>query len=136
MANNQTLIRVCVFLVLLVIVLGILVWNVHLNKKTYIDHETYRTIVIESVKDCIKADTIEDPLETINEIQCAQTKLRTAAQLVGGMNALQELSGMNVTHIDNTMTYQAGQVRTFADQKGLLKPHPLVNLIKEPLLQK
>jgi len=132
--GKETLLRFFLAIIVIIFVLTILVWNISLRRKVHVDHEQYRTLVHVSIKECIEADGIEDPLIALLKLERAQTSLQTLAQLVGGMDTLKFLSGLDVKHIFNTITYQERKIRAYASQlssSSLVKPHPLATFSHE-----
>jgi len=132
--SHDVMARFVILLIILSFIVAIFVWNINLRKKCNVDHECYRTIVHQAVKEAIQASQLEetDPVQSLLNITSSQAKIASAAQLVGGTANLTFLSGgLDISRITNTMACHERQVRAIATQKGVLKQHALSQYAEE-----
>ena len=122
---NSSILRFCILLLCVAFIVLVFMRNISLRRKVQIENGNYRTLVHEAVREAINAEECgqENPVQALVHITRGQTKIATAAQLVGGAVNLQHLSGgLNISNIINDMAEHERQMNAVVLRKGFIKP--------------
>ncbi len=97
--------------VLFFVVLGILVWNMYINREINVNSETYTSCLHEQILKSIQASKITDPILALTMVCEAKKCVEMLCNLTGGSSYLSSISGVDVSHINNTIHFQEQQIR-------------------------
>lgn len=109
---------------IIILVLGICVWNYSLLMQSKEDVDTFTAVVHGAVLKSLNASEITEPYSALLIVREAEAELATASRLSGGDTELSKRTSVNVQKVRNTLMFQERQIRTSLVNDS---HHPLVN---------
>ncbi len=97
--------------VLICAFVAILAWNLHVRQEFAVNGETYISCLHAQILKAISAATTTDPLTALVLVSEAKTCIELLSKFTGGDSCLSRISGIDVTRVNNTITFQERQIR-------------------------
>lgn len=104
----------------------LIVWNVNARERSADNWETYTSLLHLQVLKCLEASHCGNAFIGLTKITEARVGVELLCRLTGGESELKRISGIDVVHLNNTITFYERQFRAHPSFK-----HPLQSLASE-----
>ncbi len=104
--DNSLVVTIVLLSLILVVVIGVFVWNITLVNRTSLVTDQYTTIVQECIADGLNADTLDHPTLAAIASERALSRLRTLSRVVGGNATLATITRFDIDKLEKILTSQ------------------------------
>lgn len=122
---DRALWTIILFVIVLVVVVSVFVWNIVIVGRSSITTEQNLTLIQKSVIDGLHADAQDNPMFAAIKTQQALSRLETLSALFGGNGPLQKTTHVDVDKLHALLTQQ---MRDIMDCLPETKKHPLLSV--------
>lgn len=99
--------------VVIVLLIGMFVWNVTLVSRTMTTTDNYSALVLRCVNDAMEGDAHEEPTFAALRTQAAITRLETTSAFAGGTTQLARTTHVDIEKLNMLLETQRQQIQSF-----------------------